>query len=183
MESFPGEDVGLCLRLSAIPSNPPHPVHFLAIDVTTTSPPQLDDAPAQPQLPVKAPDTEPAQPAHKPNPITKAHLDSLCLKLLQSQQVNNPGYFQALLDNKIMLLPFTVDPFGGLGTHAHAFLYGTNKDTPNNPQHHPLPIGVTHSDHPMLQPTTTNHSTCQTAYCQKPQNITNHHHPPTLGHP
>jgi hypothetical protein len=143
LPDYPGKrpaDVGLCLRPSAIPSNPPHPVHFLAIDITTTSPPQLDDdTPTQPQLPATAPDTEPARPAHKPNPITKAHLDSLRLKLTRSQQVNNPEYFQALLDNKIMLLPFTVDPFGGLGTHAHAFLYGTHKDTPNTPPAPPPP--------------------------------------------
>jgi hypothetical protein len=148
LPDYPGKrpaDVGLCLCPSAIPSNPPHPVHFLAINITATSPPQLDDTPAQPQLPATAPDTEPPRPAHKPNPITKAHLDYLRLKLSRSQQVNNPEYFQALLDNKIMLLPFTVDPFGGLGTHAHAFLYGTNKDTPNTPPSATTPQLARHS--------------------------------------
>jgi hypothetical protein len=81
-------------------------VTFIAIDITTTPPPQLDGTPSHPQLPECAPDTEPARPAHKANPITKAHLDSLRLKLTRSQQVNNPEYFQALLDNKIMLLSF-----------------------------------------------------------------------------
>jgi hypothetical protein len=49
LPDYPGKrpaDVGLCLRPSAIPSNPPHPVNFLAIDITTTSPPQLDNTPA-----------------------------------------------------------------------------------------------------------------------------------------
>jgi hypothetical protein len=94
-------------------------------------------------------------------PITKAHLDSLRLKLTRSQQVNNPEYFQALLDNKIMLLPFTVDPFGGLGPHTHTFLYGTDKDTPNKPAPPPpnwrdtlkTPHTVTHYDQLQHMPT------------------------------
>jgi hypothetical protein len=65
------------------------------------------------------------------------------------------------LDNKIMLLPFTVDPFGGLGTHAHAFLYGTDKDTPNKPAPPPpnwrdtlkTPHAATHYDQLQHVPT------------------------------
>jgi hypothetical protein len=58
------------------------------------------------------------------------------MKLSRSQMVDNPEYFQALLDNKILLLPFTVDPFGGLGSYAHTFLYGS---TPNKYSPPPAP--------------------------------------------
>jgi hypothetical protein len=74
------------------------------------------------------------EPAPKPHPVTKAHLFSLHGKLSPFEDVHNPLYFQAFLDNIIALLPFTVDPFGGLGYHAHRFLYGT---TTSNPTHVP----------------------------------------------
>jgi hypothetical protein len=59
-------------------------------------------------------------------------------KLTGTQAVNNDTYFQAIIDNGIMLLPFTVDPFGGLGPHGHAFLYGTGSTT-LSPAPPPLP--------------------------------------------
>jgi hypothetical protein len=87
--------------------------------------------------------------------LDEAHLDSLRKKLSNSQLVNNTDYFTALLDNKILLLPFTVDPFGGLRYYAHTFLYGA-EDTKTTPPPAPpppewrstlrLPHAITHYD-------------------------------------
>ncbi len=47
--------------------------------------------------------------------------------------VSNHDYFTALLNAGVILLPFTVDPHGGLGYHAHRFLYHTTKPAPPKP--------------------------------------------------
>jgi hypothetical protein len=75
------------------------------------------------------------------NPVTNqgSHLFSLRRKLSRSADVNNPTYFQAFLDNNIALLPFTVDPFGGIGYFAHRFLYGTSSTLPHKPPEPPPP--------------------------------------------
>ena len=98
-------DVGLLIRPAALSNPPSTPVSTVAIDITVTSSPTTDP---------------PARPTPQ-KPLTKAHLDSLRRKLSHSASVHNPAYFQNLLDNNILLLPFTIDPFGGLGYHAHRF--------------------------------------------------------------
>ena len=71
LPNFPGKrpaDIGLTLRPSALACPPPHPVDFLAIDITVTKPPT----------------SEPPAPAPKPTSLTKAHLESLRRKLTHS---------------------------------------------------------------------------------------------------
>jgi hypothetical protein len=156
LPTHPGKrpaDVGLCLRPKALPSKPDHPVNFLAIDITTTSPPVTQaTAAATP---------EPARPIPKQTPISKAHLDSLWMKLTHSQLVNDSDYFQALLNNKILLLPFTVDPFGGLGSFAHNFCMAPSPLKQVHPLPHLHQTGVPPSDLIMPSPTTNNCNTSQ----------------------
>jgi hypothetical protein len=116
-------DVGIRLRPSALSSTPKTPIDFLAIDITVT----------------KTPDAMTAVEPASNNPVTKAHLFSLRRKLSHSADVNNSTYFQALLDNNIALMPFTVDPFGGIGYFAHRFLYGTSTTLPHKPPEPPPP--------------------------------------------
>lgn len=121
---FPGKrpaDIGLRIKQSALTSNPTYPVEYLAIDVTVT----------------KTPDQAPGRPAPQTTPRNKAHLDAYRRKLSHTHAVHNPTYFQAMLANNIMLLPFTVDPFGGLGHQAQLFLYGATTKTPCQPPEPP----------------------------------------------
>jgi hypothetical protein len=123
---FPGKrpaDIGLRIKPSALTSTPPHPVEYLAIDITVT----------------KTPDPAPDRPALQTAPRNKAHLDALRRKLSFTQGVHNPTYYSAMLSNNIMLLPFTVDPFGGIGHQAHLFLYGTTTTEPAIPPDPPPP--------------------------------------------
>jgi hypothetical protein len=115
--------VGIRLRPSALSSTPKTPIDFLAIDVTVT----------------KTPDAMTAEEPASNNPVSKAHLVSLPRKLCHSAEVHNPTYFQALIDNSIALLPFTVNPFGGIGYFAHRFLYGTSSTLPHKPPEPPPP--------------------------------------------
>ena len=110
-------DVGLQLTQAAIHPSPPFPASFLAIDVTVTSPPVAPGVRPDPQI----------------NPIHKVHLHSLRSKLQSKLNVDAPTYFTALLHAGIILLPFTVDPFGGLGHFAHTFLYGSHHAPPPPP--------------------------------------------------
>jgi hypothetical protein len=117
---FPGKrpaDIGLRIKPSALASTPTHPVEYLAIDITVT----------------KTPDPAPGRPALQTAPLNKAHLDALRRKISHTHGVHNPTYFQAMLANNIMLLPFTVDPFGGIGPQAHLFLYGKTTNEPTKP--------------------------------------------------
>lgn len=71
-------------------------------------------------------------------------------KLNASADVPNPEYFEALRTNHIMLLPFTVDPLGGLGYHAHLFLYGSQPTKTVKPPDPPPPNSGPRSDHGTL---------------------------------
>lgn len=52
------------------------------------------------------------------NDLLKAHENSAKLKF-------NVSHANHLLFHDILLLPFTIDHLGGIGPHAHKFLYGT----------------------------------------------------------
>ena len=118
---FPNQrpaDVGLHLQPSALRVAPPFPASFLAIDVTVTN----------------CPDASETQPTNQNKLIQRAHLSSIRSKLHTKVHVNKEQYFASLLQAGIILLPFTVDPFGSLGHFAHAFLYGsTNRPPPPPP--------------------------------------------------
>ena len=110
-------DIALTIRPQALPHPPPHPVSTIAIDVTITR---------------STPVTMSTQPTSQRNPLHRAHLDSELEKLScrhysdSSNNITSASFAQALLAEEILLLPFTIDPFGGLGPSAHNFLFGTH---------------------------------------------------------
>jgi hypothetical protein len=54
------------------------------------------------------------------------------------QHILVPAYFEVISANHILLLRFTIDPFGGLGHQAHVFLYHTKPTkTIKPPNPHP----------------------------------------------
>jgi hypothetical protein len=120
---FPGKRLGLRTKPSALASTPTHPVEYLAIDISVT----------------KTPNPAPDRPVPQTAPRNNAHLDALRRKLSHTQGVHSPTYYGAMLANNIMLLPFTVDPFGGIGHQAHLFLYGTTTKEPTTPPDPPPP--------------------------------------------
>jgi len=143
---------------------PPHaPVTTIAIDVTVTP----------------SPNTDPNRPASRHTPISKAHLDSLRRKLNATADAPSTDYFEAILNNRIMLLPFTIDPFGGLGYHAHLFLYGTEPTKTIKPPDPPplnsgptTPHGKIHYDQLQAAPTGLLPKATK-AYTPPPTNTTN----------
>ena len=115
-QGFPNQrpaDVGIALQPNAVKPPTTPPSTFLAIDVTVTS-----------FLPSPS-----AQPAPQTPPLLKAHHSATRSKLTAKSLVPPADYFTALLQAGIILLPFTVDPFLGLGPFAHAFLFGSS-DSP-----------------------------------------------------
>ena len=105
-------DVYLHLKPSSLSAPPATPVQHLAIDVTiTTSPNASED-----------------QPDSIPNTLEKAHLQSIKRKLSGADKASDtvPAnvYMRHVIDNEILVLPFSVDPFGGLGPFASQFLHG-----------------------------------------------------------
>ena len=110
-------DVGLHLKSTAFSGSAPQSANFLAIDVTVTGCPTASDV--SPNL----------------NPFSKIHMNAVKGKLQSArpQTISNPAYFRALHQQGIILLPFTVDPFGGLGYFASRFLYGptTTHESPD----------------------------------------------------
>jgi hypothetical protein len=116
-------DVGLHLLPSALLTVPTKPMSYLALDVTTTPSPQYLES----------------RSASQPTNLTKAHLSSLRIKLTGDDKARtdcaytSSQYITNLTDAGILLFPFTVDHLGGLGHHAHLFLYGTNHKPPPEP--------------------------------------------------
>ena len=112
-------DVGLRIFQDALKDSPAVPVSLLAIDTTVTSSP-----------------TSEFRTRHR-TPTQSVHLTAQKNKLV-CKQYNNPGtpapyWCEQFYERGLLRLPFSVDPFLGLGHFAHQFLYGNT----NNP---PLPL-------------------------------------------
>ena len=113
-------DVALTIRPQALFHPPPHPVSTVAIDVTITR---------------STPATASTQPISQ-NLLHRAHIDSELEKLScrhysdSNNNVTAATFAHALLSEGILLLPFTIDPFGGLGPSAHKFLFGKTPKPP-----------------------------------------------------
>ena len=55
------------------------------------------------------------------------------LKLNGKHKIDNDSYFTDMNRQGILLLPFTVDPFGGFGHHGHKLLFGSSHSPPDRP--------------------------------------------------
>ena len=110
-------DIGMSVLRAA--TNPPQdpPIKTVAIDVTMTP------SPSHPSLP----------PATETKTLTKVHQEAMRLKLNGKHKIDNDSYFADMNRQGILLLPFTVDPFGGFGFHGHKLLYGGSNSPPERP--------------------------------------------------
>ena len=117
-------DVGIGPLPDALQTTPLHPIALLALDVTITSSPLITDRPSPPI-----------------SPISKVHIDAQRRKLYCHQHTpsstGHPSkhWVQLFLQQGILRIPFSVDPFLGLGLFAHRFLFGNSKISPPNFAH------------------------------------------------
>jgi hypothetical protein len=114
---YPGNrpaDVGITLQPQASPAHS-RPHTYLALDITITPPPTMPrtDIPANPYKP----HAEQAQKVH-------------WVKIRDKFQGRKHGPTANLNDSKLTLIPFTIDPFGGLGYFAERLLYAQPKNKP-----------------------------------------------------
>jgi hypothetical protein len=145
-------DVGLLIRQTAPPHTMLIPVNTVAIDITVTSSPRHRKS----------------SPAYFSNKLTYQGPSGLsALKLSHSTAVHDPTYFQTLITNQILLLPFTVDPFGGLGHHAHT-TSSMVAPSPPKTQHHQNH----HTTRPGIQLATTHPGYVQSAPTGSPNGMT-----------
>jgi len=111
-------DVGLRLQPSKLDRRLPPSTHYLAIDVTITSIPNL----LQPN--------NPSLLCNRPKPLTtlaQVHLQSSRDKFNGRYDKTAPGSSRMAAFNRegLLLCPFTMDHLGGLGPFAHKLLFST----------------------------------------------------------
>ena len=99
----------------------------MAIDVTC------------PHLTFEPDPTTEARPIPQNTLISEAHLQSIRSKFLgpNHEAIVHSLFIPAMLHAGTTIVPFSVDPLGGLGPTAHALLFGTQFDPPP-----PLPKGL-----------------------------------------
>ena len=119
--------MGIDILQSCLKHRPPLPITTLALDVTL------------PGVTCKPPATASNRSATKLTPMTKAHYDAVRKKFAgrSTPERSNTVFMPVAAASGVAILPFTVDPFGGLGELAHSFLFGKHIRTMDPPP--PLP--------------------------------------------
>ena len=99
-------DVGMHLSPSYLPRQSPHAARYVALDVTVPAP-ALSSGVSQSAV-----------------TATQRHLVAEKQKFDDNTSSPRQQVFQDLVNQNIILLPFTVDHLGGLGTCGHRFYFG-----------------------------------------------------------
>jgi hypothetical protein len=127
-------DVSFTPKPFSFKKPPPQPISLVAIDITITrSPTPASTTPTT----ATATSPPPARPAPSETTLKMAHQDAETSKLY-CHQYSSPGITSAqqvqfFLDKNIARLPFSVNPFLGLGPFAHHLLYDQHNKAPLKP--------------------------------------------------